>query len=105
MTVRAREMRLELDATGEGRSAVRNVRPVLLLAVTLSFVTTARAQDQDCTVTTAQSTTLPAPGYRLPDGEFVPQTDVQASPDGRFWRCPGRNGLPGLLFAPPHAVP
>jgi hypothetical protein len=27
---------------------------------------------------------VPAPGYRLPSGEFVPQAEAQPSPDGQF---------------------
>ena len=58
------------------------------------------AQGGECAPTAAQMTTLPAPGYRLADGEFVPQSEVQASPDGRFWQCRGSGGARSF-FAPP----
>jgi hypothetical protein len=61
-----------------------------LLASTLTGA--GAAQGEDCAPTAAQATTLPAPGYRLPDGDFVSQSEVRASPDGRFWQCRGSDG-------------
>lgn len=58
------------------------------------------AQGGDCAPTAAQATTLPAPGYRLPDGEFVPQSQVQDSPDGRFWQCHDSDGARSFLGSP-----
>lgn len=58
----------------------------------------------DCFVTTAQTVTLPAPGYRLPSGEFVPQNEAQPSLDGRFWRCKRPDGTRRCFFAPPPAM-
>ena len=58
--------------------------------------------EADCFVVTAVATvTLPAPGYRLPDGEFVPQSETQPSPDGQFWRCQRPDGSRRCFFAPP----
>ena len=55
----------------------------------------------DCVATPAQHVTLPAPGYRLPSGEFIPETETQFSPDGQFWRCKRPDGSPRCFFAPP----
>ena len=58
--------------------------------------------DGDCVVVTGvQSVSLPAPGYRLPSGEFVPQAEAQPSPDGVFWRCKKPDGTRRCFFAPP----
>ena len=57
--------------------------------------------ENDCVVTTAQTVSLPAPGYRLPSGEFVPQAEAQPSPDGQFWRCSRPDGTRRCFFAPP----
>jgi hypothetical protein len=74
---------------------------VLVIAAVLPVLPAVGAtQGEDCVPTAAQATTLPAPGYRLPDGEFVSQSEVQASPDGRFWRCRGGDGARSF-FAPP----
>ena len=56
----------------------------------------------DCFVVPLVATvTSPAPGYRLPDGEFVPQHEAQPSPDGQFWRCRRPDGSRRCFFAPP----
>ena len=56
----------------------------------------------DCFVVTEVATVmLPAPGYQLPDGEFVPQSEAQHSPDGQFWRCRRPDGSRRCFFAPP----
>jgi hypothetical protein len=67
----------------------------------------------DCFVVTGVATvTQPAAGYRLPgfiredgrerpDGEFVPQSEAQPSPDGQFWRCQRPDGSRRCFFAPP----
>lgn len=60
--------------------------------------------ENDCFVTFAQSVTLPAPGYRLPNGEFVPQQEVLSSPDGQFWRCKRPDGSRRCFFAPPPSM-
>ena len=87
-------------------SAVRALRvaSVSLAAGALlasALTTSGSAQGGNCAPTAAQMTTLPAPGYRLADGEFVPQSEVQASPDNRFWQCRGNDGTRSFL-APPH---
>jgi hypothetical protein len=46
--------------------------------------------------------TLPAPGYRLPSGEFVPETETLPSPDGAYWRCEW-GGTRKCFFAPPES--
>ena len=58
----------------------------------------------DCFVTLAQHVTLPAPGYRLPSGEFIHESDTQFSPDGQFWRCRRPDGSPRCFFAPPEGM-
>ena len=98
--------------------------PLQLAAVSLlAFATLAQAHDSwisrqglrnpagewccgenDCFVTPAQIVSLPAPGYRLPDGEFVPQAEAMPSPDGQFWRCKRHDGTRRCFFAPPPAM-
>lgn len=46
---------------------------------------------------------MPAPGYLIPAGEFVPETEAQPSPDGQFWRCKRPDGTRRCFFAPPEA--
>lgn len=57
--------------------------------------------ERDCKVVTGvKHVTLPAPGYRLPSGEFVPESETLPSPDGQFWRCEW-GGSRKCFFAPP----
>jgi hypothetical protein len=97
-------MILELAMHGGRPRRILTLAVVLISAVFLT-ISAAGAQDYACAPTTAQSTTLPAPGYRLPDGDFIPRADVQPSPDDRFWLCSARKGLPGFLLAPPIPMP
>jgi hypothetical protein len=55
--------------------------------------------ERDCKETPAQHVTLPAPGYRLPSGMFVPESEAQPSPDGQFWICVW-GGQRKCFFAP-----
>lgn len=56
----------------------------------------------DCLMVRGVATvTRPAAGYRLPGGEFVPQSEAQPSPDGQFWRCKRPDGTRRCFFAPP----
>jgi hypothetical protein len=97
------------------------MRHVLVALATLATLWPARAHDDwisrgqyrngagewccgegDCFVQQAvQTVSLPAPGYRLPGGEFIPQAEAQPSPDGRFWRCQRPDGSRRCFFAPP----
>ena len=81
-------------------SLVGPLRLASVVLIVAALPAVGAAQGDDCAPTAAQATTLPAPGYRLPDGEFVSQSEVQASPDGRFWRCRGSDGA-RAFFAPP----
>lgn len=55
----------------------------------------------DCFVVTGvKSVSLPAPGYRLPGGEFVHQSESLPSEDGKFWRCQQPDGSRRCFFAP-----
>jgi hypothetical protein len=57
--------------------------------------------ERDCAVVPGvRAVSVPAPGYRLPDGEFVPQSEALPSPDGQFWRCVW-GGERKCFFAPP----
>lgn len=56
--------------------------------------------EKDCHVTTAQSVSLPAYGYRLPDGLFIPLSQTLPSPDGQYWIC-AWGGQWKCFFAPP----
>jgi hypothetical protein len=40
-------------------------------------------------------------GYELVNGELVPFTEAQPSPDGAFWRCKRPDGSRRCFFAPP----
>jgi hypothetical protein len=40
-------------------------------------------------------------GYELVNGEFVPFSETQPSPDGAFWRCKRPDGSRRCFFAPP----
>ena len=56
----------------------------------------------DCFVVTGVATVMsPASGYRLPNGEFIPQSEAQPSPDGVFWCCHRPDGSRRCFFAPP----
>lgn len=56
----------------------------------------------DCFVVMGVKTvSLPGPGYRLPNGEFVHQREAQPSPDGQFWRCQRSDKTRRCFFAPP----
>lgn len=57
--------------------------------------------DNDCFVTPATPVTLPAPGYRLPSGEFIPEAEAQPSQDGQYWRCKRPDGSRRCFFFPP----
>ncbi|MGD9769470.1 MAG: hypothetical protein AB7U62_17685 [Pseudolabrys sp.] len=57
--------------------------------------------ENDCFVVTGvQHVTLPEPGYRLPSGEFIPESETLPSPDGAYWRCEW-GGARKCFFAPP----
>lgn len=61
--------------------------------------------DGDCFVVEGvKHVSLPAVGYRLPSGEFVPQSEAQPSPDGSFWRCKRPDGTRRCFFAPPPSM-
>ena len=53
----------------------------------------------DCFVVSGVTETTA--GYRLPDGEIVPFSETQPSPDGAFWRCKRPDGSRRCFFAPP----
>jgi hypothetical protein len=40
-------------------------------------------------------------GYHLLNGEFVPMSEAQPSPDGAYWRCKRPDGTRRCFFAPP----
>lgn len=44
---------------------------------------------------------LPTAGFRLPSGEFVPQSEATPSPDGFYWRCQKSDGTRRCFFYPP----
>jgi hypothetical protein len=84
-------------------SSVRVLRVASVAAAALlvpALSTSGSAQGSECAPTSAQMTTLTAPGYRLADGEFVSKSEVQVSPDGRFWQCRSNDGTRSF-FAPP----
>lgn len=40
-------------------------------------------------------------GYKLINGEIIPYSEVQPSPDGAYWRCKRPDGSRRCFFAPP----
>lgn len=55
----------------------------------------------DCLVVTGVvTTTLPASGYRLPSGEFVPADEATPSEDDNFYRCHDYDGRRRCFFFP-----
>ena len=57
--------------------------------------------ENDCFVIKGvKETSLPTVGYRLPSGEFVPQSETLPSLDGQFWRCQKPSGKRRCFFAP-----
>jgi len=50
---------------------------------------------------TVQPVISKAQGYVLPNGEFVPLSEAQPSPDGQYWRCKRPDGSRRCFFAPP----
>jgi len=58
--------------------------------------------EHDCfIVENVQHVSHPSPGYRLPWGEFVAESETQPSPDGAYWRCKRPDGSRRCFFAPP----
>jgi hypothetical protein len=55
----------------------------------------------DCFVVPSKQVSIAPAGYRLPNGETVPFTEAQPSPDGEFWRCKRPDGSRRCFFAPP----
>ena len=43
-------------------------------------------------------------GYRLENGETIPFSEAQPSPDGAFWRCKRPDGTRRCFFAPPPSM-
>lgn len=44
------------------------------------------------TISGVTSVTLPAPGYRLPNGDFVHRNEISQSDDGQFHYCQNNRG-------------
>jgi hypothetical protein len=55
----------------------------------------------DCEALPPDSVTMTSTGYRLTNGEFVPMSEAQPSPDGSYWRCKRPDGSRRCFFAPP----
>ncbi len=55
----------------------------------------------DCFVIPSTAVASTAAGYRLSNGETVPYSEAQPSPDGAFWRCKRPDGSRRCFFAPP----
>ena len=57
--------------------------------------------EADCFIIPSNQVRITPAGYRLPNGETVPFTEAQPSPDGEFWRCRRPDGSRRCFFAPP----
>ncbi len=55
----------------------------------------------DCEALPPDSVRMSSAGYHLIDGEFVPMSETQPSPDGSYWRCKRPDGSRRCFFAPP----
>jgi len=55
----------------------------------------------DCFVIPGSQVAGTATGYRLSNGELVPYSEAQPSPDGAYWRCKRPDGSRRCFFAPP----
>ncbi len=55
----------------------------------------------DCFVIPNDAVASTPAGYRLSNGETVPYSEAQPSPDGAFWRCKRPDGSRRCFFAPP----
>ena len=55
----------------------------------------------DCFVIPGSQIASTGTGYRLSNGEMVPYSEAQPSPDGAFWRCKRPDGSRRCFFAPP----
>jgi len=55
----------------------------------------------DCFVIPNNQISTTATGYRLYNGEMVPYSEAQPSPDGAYWRCKRPDGSRRCFFAPP----
>jgi len=55
----------------------------------------------DCFVIPGGQIASTATGYRLSNGEMVPYSEAQPSPDGAYWRCKRPDGSRRCFFAPP----
>ena len=55
----------------------------------------------DCFVIPGSQIASTGTGYRLSNGEMVPYSEAQPSPDGAYWRCKRPDGSRRCFFAPP----
>jgi hypothetical protein len=56
----------------------------------------------DCFIVPGNQVNSTPAGYRLLlNGEMVPYSEAQPSPDGEFWRCKRPDGSRRCFFAPP----
>jgi hypothetical protein len=55
----------------------------------------------DCEALPPDSVRMSSTGYYLLNGEFVPMSEAQPSPDGAYWRCKRPDGTRRCFFAPP----
>jgi hypothetical protein len=55
----------------------------------------------DCAVVPPENVQMSGAGYHMIDGEIVPFSETQPSPDGAYWRCRRPDGSRRCFFAPP----
>jgi hypothetical protein len=56
---------------------------------------------EDCFVVPPENVKMSPAGYQMINGEFVPLSETQPSPDGAYWRCKRADGTRRCFFAPP----
>jgi hypothetical protein len=57
----------------------------------------------DCFSFTAKEVQASPVGFKLINGEVIPYSEAQPSPDGLYWRCKRPDGTRRCFFAPPGA--
>lgn len=55
----------------------------------------------DCFSLTPSEVQASPVGYKLINGEIIPYSEAQPSPDGVYWRCKRPDGSRRCFFAPP----
>lgn len=55
----------------------------------------------DCQLFPEEGVSIVPGGYRLKDGEFIPEAETTVSPDENYYRCQHPGAISHCFFAPP----